>query len=96
MEPPADWPFEDAPNVAVITTQDVLDGEWIAYVSIDEEDGGWQFHSEGQSDEEDARVVSLRRIFTLDPSISQLADLPLGWRAWRRSPDAPWQRAQND
>jgi hypothetical protein len=28
-----------------------------------------------------------------DPSVLELADLPPGWHAWRRSRDAPWQRA---
>jgi hypothetical protein len=33
-------------------------------------------------------------VFQRDKSIGELADLPLGWRAWRSSPDAPWQRAR--
>ena len=93
MDAPADWPFEDPPNVAVITTQAVLDGAWIARVSIDEEEGGWQFHALPDPLEEDARVVALRRIYQLDPSIAELADLPLGGRAWRTAPDAAWQRS---
>ena len=93
MDQPADWPFEDSPNVAVITTQAVLEGEWITFASLDAEDCDWQFHCQGEPAEEDARVVSLRRIVTLDPSIAELADLPLGWCAWRTSADAPWQRA---
>ena len=79
--------------MAVITTQAVLDGEWIALVTIDEEDGDWQFHTAGTPDEAAARVVALRRIYELDPSIAELADLPLGGRAWRASPGAPWQRS---
>ena len=31
--------------------------------------------------EEDARVVALRRIWLLNSSIGELADLPLGWQA---------------
>jgi len=37
-------------------------------------------------------VVSLRSVFERDSSIGELADLPLGWRAWRMGPDQPWQR----
>ena len=97
MEPPVDWPFpDDSPNVAVITTQAVLDGEWIALATIDEEDDGWQFHSRREPVEEDARVVALKRIYSLDPSIAELADLPLGGRAWCESPDAPWQRSDKN
>ena len=92
MDAPDDWPFEDAPNIAVITTQAVLDGAWIARASIDEEDGGWQFHALSGPREEEGRVVSLRRIYQLDPTIADLADLPLGGRAWRTSPGAAWER----
>jgi hypothetical protein len=68
---------------------------WIALVSHDEDDGGRQFLSleTGPLKEGDAVIVSLRKILRLDPSIAELADLPLGWRAWRRSKDSPWQRA---
>jgi hypothetical protein len=93
METPDDWPFEDPPNVAVITTQAVLDGAWISLATLDEEDGDWQFHTQGTPDEANARLVALRRIYELDPSIAELADLPPGGRAWRDSADAPWQRA---
>ena len=89
-----DWPFEDGPNVAVIVTRDVMHGgAWIAFVSHDEEDGGWQFHGEEESDVDAAMVVALGRIVELDPGIAQLSDLPVGWQAWRTGPKAKWQRA---
>jgi len=28
----------------------------------------------------------------LDPTVGTLADLPLGWQAWRAAPGDPWQR----
>ena len=38
------WPFDNLPNVAVITTRQVTkDNAPILLVSHDEEDGGWQF-----------------------------------------------------
>ena len=93
MEPPADWPFEDSPNVATIVTRPVMDGSsWIALVSHDEDDGGWQFIGPEGPQEDDAMVVGLGTILKRDPSVAQLADLPLGWRAWRAGPDQPWQR----
>jgi len=92
MEP---WPFEDPPNVAVIAVRTILDSSsWIAHVSHDADDGGWQFHTNepGPPRAEDAVVVGLGEIVRLDQSIAELADLPLGWRAWRESEHAPWQR----
>jgi hypothetical protein len=95
MDTPPDWPFDDPPNLAVITIRPILDGSaWIAFVSHDEDDGGWQFHGPDKSDASEAMVVALHRVFEKDNSIGALADLPLGWQAWRDSPQAPWQRAR--
>jgi len=94
MDSPADWPFvDDPPNVAVITTRGVVDGtDWIALASLDQDDGDWQFIGSEGPREDQAMVVSLRSVFERDSSIGELADLPLGWRAWRMAPDQPWQR----
>jgi len=90
-----DWPFDDPPNLAVIATRPVMSGEsWIASVYHDDDDGGWQFHGVETVGVDEAKVVGLKRVFELDPSIGELADLPLGWQAWRVSRDAPWQRAK--
>ena len=88
-----DWPFEDAPNTATITTVRVLDGSTpVCLVTHDADDGGWQFLCGTTDDPDDARIVALRSVVGLDPSLSQLADLPLGWRAWRRGANDPWHR----
>ena len=88
-----DWPFDDPPNLAVISTRQVTEHRApILFVSHDEEDEGWQFLTGGLLIEEDARVVALRRIWLLDPSIGELADLPLGWRASRTTLLDPWRR----
>ena len=90
---PDNWPFEDPPNMAVITTRDILEqGAAILLVSHDEDDGGWQFLPNRELLEADARVVALRSIWMLDPTIGALADLPLGWQAWRNAPGDPWRR----
>ena len=39
-----DWPFDDPPNVAVVTTRDVTEDKVpILFVSHDRDDGAWQF-----------------------------------------------------
>lgn len=90
------WPFPDPPNVAVVTTRSIVRGAWIAHVSHDADDGGWQFHDSEPGDprEEDAMVVSLQSMVTRDATLTQLAALPEGWRAWRDTPAAPWQTAR--
>jgi hypothetical protein len=86
------WQFEDAQNTAVITTWPVLDGrEPILLVTHDEDDGGWQFLG-GTVDEASAAVVGLGKIVARDPSVAELHDLPLGWRAWRPDARSAWRR----
>jgi hypothetical protein len=87
------WPFEDPENVAVITVRQIVDlGQSILYVTHDAEDGCWQFLTGGQVTEEDAMVVSLKNMCKLDPTLYQLANLPMGWIAERDSVDQPWVR----
>jgi hypothetical protein len=89
----SDWPFEDPPNTAAITTRPVIeDGAPILLVTHDLEDGGWQFLWGTTDDQAEARVVGLGRICARDASLLELADLPEGWRAWRTDARAPWQR----
>ena len=90
-----DWPFEDATNTAVFTSSRILGGEdWVYYVTHDADDGAWQFHPySGRTPEEDARVVGLREMLEIEPRISELADLPTGWHAWRPEREGEWQRA---
>lgn len=93
----AQWQFNESPNMAVIANRKiVLDGEWIAYVSHDSDDGAWQFHTNQPEpvSEGDAMMVSLQSIVRLDPTVLNLADLPLGWHAWRASKEAAWQRGR--
>ena len=90
-----DWAFEDSPNTATITTVKVLERRApILLVTHDEDDGGWQFLCGTTNDDADARIVGLGTIVKWDASVNELADLPLGWRAWRESIDAPWQRGR--
>jgi hypothetical protein len=95
----AEWKFQDPPNVAVFTVKQIVwEGDWIAYVTHDEEDGGWQFHNSapGPTKESDASIVALREMVERDSTIVELADLPLGWHAWRESKGSPWHRAKRN
>lgn len=73
----------------------ILDrGDWVHYVTHDQDDGAWQFHPlRGPASAREAAVVSLERMLNLEPRIEELADLPLGWHAWRDDKHAPWTRA---
>ena len=66
--------------------------EPILLVTHDADDGMWQFLTGGPVQMADAMLVSLRELYRLDPSIGELADLPLGWTAERSAPEQPWTR----
>ena len=88
-----DWPFDDPKNVATISIRQIIvEGAPILRVSHDEDDGSWQFLGWETPREEDAMVVGLSTVVDIDPSIKELADLPVGWQAWRRSPKDAWVR----
>ena len=68
----------------------------ILVVSHDEEDGAWQFLTEEDlPDEKEWMLVALAEIVAVDPTVKELADLPLGYSARRARPGAAWQRSQN-
>lgn len=90
--PQTDWPFPAPINALAISTTRVLsEGYPVLRVSHDS-DGIWQVLCDTTTAAEDCKVVCLGCCFQLDPSLGQLADLPLGWEAWRSSASCPWTR----
>lgn len=86
------WPFSDAKNSVAFTTSKVIEDAYpILYASHDE-DGDWQFLCGTTNATEDARIVCLKNLVELDPSITELADLPIGWSAEREDASNPWRR----
>jgi hypothetical protein len=82
-----EWPFTDSPNLAVITLRQVVrEGHPILLVVHQR---GWQFLT-GTVGE--PMLVSLAEIVDRDVSIVELADLRIGWHAWRERPGAAWVR----
>jgi hypothetical protein len=91
----SNWPFQDPKNVAVFTTKQVVkDRKPILFVTHDTDDGAWQFHSGDVARSEDIMILALSEIVEIDPSITELADLPLGYKASRNSPSDSWRRHQ--
>lgn len=90
-----EWPFPDDPDVLVFTSREVIEKkDWIHYVSHDAEDGAWQFlgYKGSPERESDARLVLLRTMLKHDETLASLADLPIGWIAWRDTAEGPWFR----
>jgi len=75
------WKFPDPPHAGVILSKTVHNGtEPVTFVSHDAEDGGWQFLGDSMSDP-GAVVSCFHHPIDRDPSLAELADLPLGWYA---------------
>jgi hypothetical protein len=88
--------FTDPNNLAVISTRSVVyEQKPILSVFHDSEDGGWQFQHEKEPLKENAIVVGLSEIVGIDKTINELANLPVGWVAWREAIGKPWHREKN-
>lgn len=87
-------PFETPSGLVFTTGQVMYDGWPILNVTHDVDDSHWQFIN-GWGDTEDGMkpiLVHAQHLIDLDPSVLSLADLPLGWRAWRTEAEQPWTR----
>jgi len=88
----SDWLFLDPKNAAAITTKRILDDDHPILLVSHDAGGDWQFLCGTTNKTEDGRVVSLQTIAEKDPSVADLADLPVGWQAVRDSSNMPWKR----
>jgi hypothetical protein len=93
MSAQKDWPFQDPENTAVFSTVGVIKRHEPVCRVCHDDDGAWQFLTGGTVTMADAMLVALKEIIATDPSLLELADLPLGWIAARENPQSPWQRS---
>ncbi len=90
------WPFDQAPNVAAITTRQVIqDSLPILSVVHYSEDHSWAFVCGTSNAVEDGRVIGMGTALKIDPTLASIADLPPGWHAYRRAVGQPWTRQPN-
>ena len=92
----SEWPFDQAPNVAAITTRQVIeDGFPILTVVHYSHDDSWAFVCGTSNATEDGRVIGMGTALKLDSTLATIADLPPGWCAYRRAVGEPWAREPN-
>jgi hypothetical protein len=85
--------FAEPPETMVFTTSRVTEqGYPVLVVAHDADDGAWQFLCGTTNDPRDGVTTSLGRIIERHPEIDALADLPLGWIAWRENDESGWVR----
>lgn len=93
---PDGWPFDQPPNCAVLTTTHIFkDRHPITHVYHDLADHGWQFHYPGEKSSADVMIVALNEVVRLDSTVSEVADIPPGWMAFRDGFGLPWKRLIN-
>ncbi|BCV64286.1 hypothetical protein TUM17386_39570 [Shewanella algae] len=92
-----DWPFDQAQNVAAITTRQVIRGSFPILMAVHyEDDDSWAFTCGTTNESQDLMLVGMGEIVKRDPSLYSIADLPPGWFATRESVGAEWTRYRDD
>ncbi len=87
------WPFDQAENVAALTTRQVLnEGLPVLRVVHYSDDHSWAFTCGTTDDPADGLVVSMRYIVEIDPTLMEIATLPPGWGASREVVGTLWNR----
>lgn len=90
-----DWKFPDPPHTGVYMSKAVHHGsESITFVSHDP-NGDWQFLGDSMA-ESSGVLVCLHHPIDADPTLKELADLPVGWYAERAKLGEPWTRFQHE
>jgi hypothetical protein len=80
-------------DTAAITTPAIAERRQpVLRVVHDEGHGGWQFYDDVEP--LTGPVVLPKAVFLdLDPSLTDITDLPVGWEAVRETQDGPWSRS---
>lgn len=87
------WKFPDPPHTRVFLSETVHNGtEPVTYVSHDAEDGAWQFLGDSMAEGGGPVISCFHHPIDRDPSLTELADLPVGWYAKRTKVGDPWVR----
>lgn len=85
------WPFDQPKNAVAITTKEVMNkSSDILRVTHDLDDHGWQFLGKNGADIEQAMVVSMENVVSLDTSVLEIAEIQPGQSATRKSKNDDW------
>ena len=68
-------------NNVVITTKSILNGKANIFEVYHDEDGTWQAIPKEDFTENDAKVISIKNLLTLDKSVEEILTLPPGYMA---------------
>jgi len=86
------WSFREPVETGSFTTRPILDRGYPILEVYHDRDGDWQFLCGTTTDFDDLKLVCLGCMVEKDAGLLDLADLPLGWCAVRKSVNDPWLR----
>ena len=75
----------------MITLKRIISGESSILFITHEEEGGYQFLDGEDCTDEDASVIALELILKHDPTVAEIACLPPGFFATRKTADDAWE-----
>jgi hypothetical protein len=85
------WPFDQEPLTATVTSRQVIEGGLPILQAVHySDDGSWAFTCGTTNNSADLLLVALKNLVALDPTICQIAKLPIGWSATRQFVGGPW------
>ena len=91
------WPFDQAPNVAAITSTHITNDRCpILLVTHYEDDHSWGFQSGKPVAMANAQVVRMDEVIRLDATLFEIADLLPGWSAERKTVGGEWRRYKDE
>jgi hypothetical protein len=82
--------FKENLDTVALTSKYVIQHNSPIVFIAHHEDGIWEFWGKEIIDESEIIVVSLRQIIQIDPTILEVADLPVEFNAIRESKESPW------
>ena len=92
-----DWPFDQAPNVAAITSSHILEKNLpILQVTHYDDDHSWGFQSGFPVTMDEGKVIAMQEALKIDPTLSEISDLEPGWSAERDHVGGEWTRAKDE
>jgi len=81
---------------AVTSIHIVKEGLPVLIVTHYEDDHSWGFQSGLPVTTADAQVVAMSEMMELDPTVSEVADLPPGWSAVRQAFGGEWKLTKDE
>lgn len=92
-----DFKFKESEKTLCFTCNHVINRERpILYVTHDADDGTWQFMcGKNDHDSTNVKMVSLLNIITIDSTVNDLYEMPVGYGAEREAATDKWKPFKN-